>query len=129
MSAEANAQTEEPLAERVLFMFRVEYIKSGYLYAGCLSPHWVARQLGVEEAAVMSAIEELTGRGLVRRRRCEAFKFELSGTERVRLINEHRLNRAWEEGEGRVFYPNSSHGEVTYAYRAAEAEAERAAAA
>lgn len=127
MSAGVKAQTEEPLAERVLFMFRVEYINQGYLYAGCLSPRWIARQLDVEDDAVMSAIEELAGRGLVRLRGCVAFKFELSGTERVRLIKEHRLNRVWEQGDGRVFYPNSSQGEVTNAHRAAAGEGAKAA--
>lgn len=116
-------QKTQPLADRILDLLRGNYIISGYLYSGCMSPHLIARRLDETEEAVMPALLELNGRGLARQRECTAFMFQLSGAERVRLIREHNLGRVWEEGDGRVFYPNSQHGECTYARQAAEAEA------
>jgi hypothetical protein len=88
------------LAERLLAVFRREYLESGYLYSGCLAPLRLARLLRTDGLAVSvrqveRAADELIAAGVVRVRPVSAFKWELVPAERLRLVEEHGLRETW----------------------------------
>ena len=66
--------------------FKQEYVKSGYLYSGCL-PYDVKNK---------ESFTELKNKGLIQVRNCENFCYELTKAERIKLIKEHNLKEVWE---------------------------------
>lgn len=105
------------LADRVLALLRDCYLDSGYLYSGCMTPQLISKWVYPDDEGLDAALEELQVRGLVQRRACHSYTFELTAPERVRLIEAHNLSRLWEE-EAPFFYPNREYGEVKSAQRA-----------
>jgi hypothetical protein len=99
------------LPARIFAMLCAEYLTSGYMYSGCLSPTFITRKLGLDDAEVCGALEELRAAGLARVRGCVNFMYELTPHVRVALIEAHNLSRRWED-EAWFFYPNAPYGEI-----------------
>ncbi len=103
--------TPGTLAARVYDVLRDIYLSQGYLYSGCMSPSQVARKLNEESDVVHAALEELRALDLVRIRECDAFNYEFTPHERLRLIELHHLSRIWQR-DAWFFYPLAPYGEV-----------------
>ncbi|MCL4296210.1 MAG: hypothetical protein KJ077_10800 [Anaerolineae bacterium] len=113
--ASQNYPTLSPLAARLYEIMIARYIEHGYMYSGCLHPNggvlFQALKINPPDR-VYKLIEELLACGKVQVRQCQAYAIELPAAKRVELIQEHQLDRVWEENAP-YFYPNGSGGEVT----------------
>jgi hypothetical protein len=101
-------------AEQVLEVYRADYLAKGYMYSGEISPQYLARRLGWEFDRALAAIETLVAAGLLQRRDCQKWSYELVAAERRRLIEAHGLAERWLAGNGACFYPTGPYGEVTH---------------
>lgn len=109
--------------DRLIEIFEKEYIKSGYMYGGCLRAygHILSRIFGYPPIEVLF---ELVDEGKLERRNCDAFAFQLPIGRRAELIDQHNLAERWER-EAPYFYPNSEHGEVFRVMNERKREVER----
>ena len=65
--------------------FLKEYIENGYLHSGCLD----------FDVNKKEEFEELKQLGLIQLRKCEAFAYELTKTERKILVKNYNLEVRW----------------------------------
>lgn len=91
----------------VLSMVEDEYVVSGYIHSRSVTPSFVAAKLEWSLSQVRKAIHSLVEIGLMRRRNCQAYAFELVPMYRIYLIQSHMLSERWAErecgrGRGRV---------------------------
>ncbi len=104
------ATTED--AARALQAYQAEYVRVGYMYAGEMSPDYLGRETGLGFDRALGAIKDLTAAGLLRKRKCLAWTWELVPAERAKLIDTHGLAADW-EARAPYFYPNSPvYGEI-----------------
>lgn len=104
-------------AERVLAKYQAEYVRIGYMYSGEMSPDYVGRKAGLGFDRALAAIKQLRAAGLLQRRNCQSWTFELVPAERARLIDVHGLRADW-EARAPYFYPNSPvYGEIPHVLR------------
>lgn len=97
---------------KILRFMQEEYIRCGYMYSGACQPCFLERRLGLTNADMGPAMERLIATGHVRVRKCQAFNYELTPRERLRLIDKHDLRNGFED-RGHAFYPNDqAHGEI-----------------
>ena len=106
-------------ARRLLNFFKRRYISSGYMYSGMIpgnafpSPNYSPK-----------TIQELLDAGLVRIRKCDGLAYELTPSQRKRLILKYGLAAKWEKDVGKVFYPNREDGEVVTVMKECELNVE-----
>lgn len=81
--------------------FKREYVSSGYMYSGHL-------EYTTEKK---NAFKELLENGIIQRRNCEAYCFELSQSERISLVKEFNLETVWEK-EHSCFLANGKFEEI-----------------
>lgn len=82
-------------SQKLLKFMRDDYIKNGYMYSGS----WPYTSLK-EEGFTKDDISELQKAGLLQRRNCEEYAFELTASERGNLITNHNLCSVWCEEMG-----------------------------
>lgn len=90
-------------------LFERIYIAKGFLYSGCLHAHEVT---GHERE-----LQELLADGIVVERKSDIKSYELSPTERTRLIEKFDLAVRWQE-QAPEFHPNTEAGEISDVQRA-----------
>jgi hypothetical protein len=113
-TAEQHHRTD---AELVLARYRAEYVRIGYMYAGEMSPDYAGRVTGLDFDRALAAIKQLLADGVLRRRKCLSWTYELVPAERLKLINASGLRERW-EAEAPYFYPNSPvYGEIPFVLR------------
>lgn len=85
-----------------LFVFlQNEYIKNGYTYSGS----WPVNSL-LDNGFTKVEFNELLEAGLIQKRNCDGYAFELVPHERSRLIEMHNLGHAWLDEGGNAFLLN-----------------------
>jgi len=90
-------------ATKLYEIFKNEYINNGYMYSGSIEYSYI-KELGF----LKESITELLESGLIEKRNCEAYSYELTKEERKKLIQENNLGVIWENDKtARVFYPNN----------------------
>ena len=82
-------------SQELLKFLRDEYIDSGYMYSGSW-PYTSLKERGFSS----EDISALQSAGLIQRRDCDEYAFELSATERGNLIATHSLCSVWYEKTG-----------------------------
>ena len=82
-------------AQELLSFMNAEYKEGGYLYSGS----WPYNSLK-EKGYTRENIAELESAGLLQRRNCEEYAFELSPAERKKLIAANDLCSVWYEKKG-----------------------------
>ncbi len=82
----------------LLGLFLREYLRTGYLSAGHISPGVAMIQLAWEDLGQFwPALEELVAASLAGRRGCQAIAYELTYPVRALLIAHFALRQAWYE--------------------------------
>lgn len=90
-------------------VFKARYIRSGYLYSGMIPLN--APQIAKHPT---STLYELVDAGILEKRDCAASAYQLSVSERRKLIEMYDLSIVWDRADtGAAFYPNRYDGEVT----------------
>jgi hypothetical protein len=106
-------------SHRALQAYKAEYVRIGYMYAGEMSPDYLGRETEMGFDRALAAIKDLVAAGILRRRECLAWTYELVPAERAKLIDTHRLAADW-EARAPYFYPNSPvYGEIPRVLREA----------
>lgn len=106
--------------EQVLAAFESEYVSCGYMYSGGIGPEFAGRESGLGFDRALAAIKALTAAGVLRRRDCVAWRYELVPAERVKLIDAHGLREKWQD-KASHFYPNHpEYGEIPRVLREAQ---------
>jgi hypothetical protein len=96
----------------VMQAYQAEYVRIGYMYSGEMSPEYLGRKTGLGFDRALAAIKDLVAAGLLRKRECLAWTWELVPAERAKLIDTHGLAADW-EARAPYFYPNSPvYGEI-----------------
>jgi hypothetical protein len=104
---------------RVRGLYEDRYLSSGYMHSGSDGPQRVSHKTGLGLDRTLAAIESLITGGVLRRRDCPAWSYELTPAERARLIDAHGLRGRW-EAEAPYFYPNHpQYGEIPRVFRQA----------
>ena len=104
---------------RALLAYEAEYVRCGYMYSGEMSPEYLGRETGLGFDRALDAIKALVAAGVLERRQCEAWTYELVPAQRARLISAHRLSERWQVAAPH-FYPNDArYGEVPSVMRLA----------
>lgn len=88
-------------SQELLLFLQKEYIDTGYLYSGS----WPYNSL-VEKGYNQKAIDELLDKGLIQKRNCEGFTYELSVSKRHQLLSVHSLSSRWLEEAGNGLLEN-----------------------
>lgn len=88
-------ETLSQKAQELLRFMQEQYIDNGYLYSGS----WSYTSL-TEHGFSKETILELQSAGLIQKRDCDAYAFELSVKERGDLIANHSLCSVWYEKTG-----------------------------
>jgi len=97
---------------RVQEAYEAEYVRCGYMYSGEMSPEYLGRVTGLGFDRALAAIKALVAAGVLQRRKCDAWTYELVPAERARLITTHGLSERWEDAAP-YFYPNDPrYGEI-----------------
>ena len=109
LSIELEPDTERVSRGPLRLLFERMYIAKGFLYSGCLHAHEVA---GHERE-----LQELLAEGIVVERKSDIKSYQLSPTERTRLIGTFDLAMRWQE-QAPEFHPNTEGGEISDVQRA-----------
>lgn len=88
-------------SQELLLFLQKEYIDTGYLYSGS----WPYNSL-LEKGYNQKVIDELLDKGLIQKRYCEGFAYELSVSKRHQLLSGHSLCSRWLEKAGNAFLEN-----------------------
>lgn len=92
-------------------IFKKHYVENGYMHSGMI-PFNVAPVISFD----YSVYRELIEVGLLQKRDCNGYAFELTAPARKKLIDEYNLSEVWEaDSHGRAFYPNRHDGEIARA--------------
>ena len=96
-------------ANALYVIFEKHYLKNGYIHSGMI-PFNAAPVISFD----YSVYRELIDAGLLQKRDCNGYAFELTVPARKKLIDEYNLAEVWEaDPHGRAFYPNRHDGEVS----------------
>lgn len=84
-------------SQELLLFLQNEYINNGYLYSGS----WPYNSL-LEKGFEHTVMDELVGKGLIQKRDCAGFAYELVPSKRHQLMSQHSLCSRWlaEAGNG-----------------------------
>lgn len=84
--------------KQIYELFKNEYITKGYMYSGMIPMNAPPLQ-----AFPISMLYSMVEDGILQKRNCDGFAFELSPAERIRLLTECSLCSAWFEETGTAF--------------------------
>ncbi|RHS68193.1 hypothetical protein DW954_02325 [Clostridium sp. AM45-5] len=74
-------------AQKLFEKFLKEYCDSGYIYSGMM----------LYEPGHIREYRELEELGLIQKRNCEGFAYELTERERYKLITDNNLEKLWKK--------------------------------
>lgn len=85
--------------QELLKFLQVDYINHGYMYSGS----WPYNSL-LDRGFGKEHMKELEAAGLIQRRNCNEFAYELTAAERSKLIGEYDLPSRWKSSAGRGLF-------------------------
>lgn len=91
-------------SQELLKFLQIDYINHGYMYSGSW-PYASLRERGYGK----EHMKELESAGLIQRRNCDDFAYELTPAERAKLIEEYDLQHRWKSCTGKGLFDSIDH--------------------